>query len=357
MAQLQNPEIEIIVYGLEETFSIKDADMFVRIYKDLSSEPNEAEIQISNLKVETQDKFQNAADQTTPIEIYLTPAGQTNLALAFKGEIEEAYTEQERSEPGVETFINCTSQKQQTRDAYFEKTYAAGTPRSQIVGDLIEAIGVPVGIVEGLPSGTVEFESFSGTASGDYGDIAISESFSGPAFPILQQYVFDLGMYCYILDGKIYVSSVSQPESPNVKNLEKHFLRNRPQKTKRTEDLAIEMKTIAEASGLPLFKGKRSRKKKKKKQAKIVGANDYVDYTAVDKTVMGLKIEAFLLPDFQPDDVLTIPDYEFLGDKKYHVQSIEMVASTGIDGGDWDMYLDTDDYDESGGDLDAGAES
>jgi hypothetical protein len=342
MAQLQNPEIEIIVYGLEETFSIKDADMFVRVYKDLSSEPNEAEIQISNLKVETQDKFQNAADQTTPIEIYLTPAGQTNLALAFKGEIEEAYTEQERSEPGVETFINCTSQKQQTRDAYFEKTYAAGTPRSQIVNDLIEAVGVPVGSTEDIV---------------ESGGIGISESFSGPAFPILQQYVFDLGMYCYILDGKIYVSSVAQPESPNVKNLEKHFLRNRPQKTKRTEDLAIEMKTIAEASGLPLFKGKRSRKKKKKKQAKIVGANDYVDYTAVDKTVMGLKIEAFLLPDFQPDDVLTVPDYEFLGDKKYHVQSIEMVASTGIDGGDWDMYLDTDDYDESGGDLDVGVES
>jgi hypothetical protein len=341
MTQLINPKAEVTVYG-QETFTIpNDAEIDVKITKDLTSEPNEAEVIISNLKQETQDRFQNAADQAMPIEIYLTPIGSEELVLAFKGEIDEVSTETDPDIPGTETSIFCSSQKQQTRDAYIDsKTYSAGTSRSQIIQDFIDALGVPIGIVEDIE---------------DVGGILISESFTGPAFPLLQQYVFDLGMYCYMLDGKLYVTSVAQPESPTVRSITEAYNISRPKKTKRNDDLIVEMKTIAEASGLPVFKGKRSRKKKKKKYTKVVGANDYVDYNTVDKTVNGVRFHYFLIPDLEPDEVIDMPGYEFLGDKKYHVQEIEITANN--QQGPWEMMVETDDYDESGGDIDADVES
>jgi hypothetical protein len=358
MAQLKSPRIEVRVFG-ETEFTIPNSLwMEVEIEKDLESEPNKAYITAHNLAESgLRGKLEKANDQSAPIEIHMTRADSDELVLAFKGEIDDVSGEDAR--PGHETYISCYSAKEQTRNAYInQKTYAAGTAKDVIIGDLVTAMTMPIGMIDELPTD----------------GILIAETFNGPAFPLLQEYVFDLGMRAYVLDGKINITNVikappieavgdiadvvdtpgsvintQRSQVPLIKSINRNLLLGKPQKTKRNDDFYVEMKTVIAQTAYnpdPFVK----KKKKKNKTVKAVGENDYVDYSAVDKTITGVEFKFRLQPDLNPDDVLTLPDYPPLQDRLYSVVSTNIDADN--HGGPYEMLVVTDDFDDSGGDLD-----
>lgn len=305
------------------------ADLSFSVEKDLSEEPNAAEFILYNLNTDTRGFIGEAGKVESIIEFFATTIEIPDAVprMVFKGEIERV--ENENLHPGTATHIYCTSQKINHREFWFQKTYAAGTYVDDIINDLLDTIG--------LPKGNVWEESTE--------TIILSKSFAGPAYELLQRFMFDRGMYCYIADGKIYSSLVSVAPITPVKTIEDYVLRGDPENVVRMARNLIEMKTVIEVTGkIPdALKARSTRKRRKKKQMEIYGQNDYVEFEAVDNQIDGMVFQLFLQPDFNPDDMFR---YNL---NLYRAISVEHTGDTF--GGDWDTVLTTDIYEDTGGDF------
>lgn len=329
---LVNPRIEIDVVS-DVRFTIKDLHIDFEIHKDLSEEPNECELTIYNLGPSTRAMLSNSLLQSTPIEVYLTPAGKAekiatplriDMVKTFRGEIDDV--RHRRARPGYETRIVATSQKENHRAFMFgPKTYAKGTPASLIIADLVLAVGLTPAIDPATLPAT---------------PILIAQTLSGPAFPLLQKFCYDVGLYAYINDGVCYVTSTYSPPRPNPKFLFRAYFLESPSLTTRLDEMDIEMRTIVEATTINPFAALR---KKKNKRAKVVGANDYIEYQAVEKEIAGVDYTLLLQPDLNPDDLVTPVDYlELIG----KIGRIREVSHYGDNhGGDWTTEALTDDLD------------
>jgi hypothetical protein len=331
VVKIKNPRIEIKIFATE-TITINDRsqdpdeDLFIdcEIEKSLDEEPNTATLTIYNLNESTQQNLVNSEEQWAPIEIYITPGGlPEKFVFAFGGEIETV--ENLFVNPGHETTIHCVSQQENHRTLTFRNTYKKGTRIGDIVNDMIEAVNLPRGNIESIPNT----------------EILISESFSGPAFPILQRYVFDMGMYAYIIDGKIHITDAYEIANPTVSSLNPDLFVTHPEPTKRIDKMAIAMKTVTESRDVNPFA---KRRKRKTKETKVVGKNDYVAYQAIDKTIEGIHFITLCAPDVNPDDIIPYDD------KLFRVMKISHDVSTDF-GGEWNTEIEADVYEDQGGDL------
>lgn len=331
VVKIKNPRIEIKIFATD-TITINDReqsqddDLFVDfdIEKTLDDEPNTATLVIYNLNESTRANLVNSEEQYAPIEVYITPGGLPDkFVFAFGGEVDtvtNAFTN-----PGHETVIQCTSQQENHRSLPFSKTYKKGVRIGNIVNDMIDAVNLPRGNIESIPDT----------------EILISESFSGPAFPILQRYVFDLGMYAYIIDGKIHITDIYEIANPTVVDINPDFFLTNAEQTKRVDKMTIAMKTVTENRAVNPFAKQR---RKKRKDTKVVGENDYATYQAIDKTIEGIRFTMLCLPDVNPDDIIPY------NDSLYRVKQVYHSGSTDF-GGDWNTEIEADVYEDQGGDL------
>jgi hypothetical protein len=316
---------------------VDSLEMEFFIEKDIEDEPNEAQVTVYNLSEGSRRQLIEASYQNAPIELSITPSDVDELAMSFRGEINSARVQP--LNPGHEITLSCTSQKKQHRAFYVDKkTYAAGTPRDQIVNDLIDIIGMPV-------QWNIESEPI-------FADILLSHSFSGTAFGILKSFVYDMGRYCFINDGVIHISSIYEPQNPTVKQVLKKFLLGTPQDTDVADSEDVEMRTVVETAYInPL--PERRRRKKKNKAEKKVGANDYVEYQSVDTSIPGMDFELLCQPDLQPDDIIQFPDYDPIKETLFRIRSVQHeVENSTFDR--WTTDVSASIYNPTGGALTEG---
>lgn len=333
MTNIVNPRIEVRVFG-QEVFAIKDLYMDFDIVKDLDEEPNEASISIYNLNSDFRGKLTGSTEVSTPIEIYLTPSGIDTLVLAFRGDIDTARHINLR--PGHETQLVCSSQALSHRTAYVsQKTFPKGTPVYDIVNFLADKIGLPSKVeLEGLGSGIYSH------------GILLSQSFSGPAFPLLKRYAFDLGLYAFILDGVLNVTSIHEPQSPTVVTIKESVFLSTPQPTLRRDEDMVEMRTVFEGAHINPFAKKR---KKNKKAKKLDVHNDYVEYNVVDSAVEGVDLGLLCQPDLQPDSIINL-DIDGYRRKLYRVTEVNHHGNNETFD-QWTTDIKADLYDDTAGDL------
>jgi hypothetical protein len=322
--------MEVHVFGQSE-FVIKDLYMNFEIVKDLEEEPNEATIRIYNQDEDNRRRLTNVADQDAPIEIWLTPSASDELVMSYRGEIDTVDSNPTR--PGYETTIECLSQKGNHRARFIDKkTFDKGTSISSILDFFVDQIGLPLGTIDEFP---------------DTG-VLLSQSFSGPAYRMLQRYAFDVGMYAYILDGKINVTSIYEPPNLTVTKIPREVMLTAPEATSRQDEQFVEMQTIVESSSIDPFRKKR-RRRKRKKFTKVKGANDYVQYEAVDKTILGMNFNLLLQPHIQPDYIVN-GDKPAIKNRFFRVIEVEHFGNTETFE-DWTTNLKTDEYDNQDGNL------
>ena len=327
---LKNPKAKVKIIGDTE-LEIVDLHMSFSVDKDLDEEPNEAEINIYNLNENTRNELFWLANKSAPIELHVTPSFVDEYVIAFIGEIDSVKNVSLR--PGHETRLFCTSQKDQHRNVYIDdRTYAAGTPKNVIIKDFLSTINIPAIYNAGdLPSD----------------GILLSQSFSGPAFPLLKRFCFDIGMHCFINDGAIRLSSYYVPQNQTSYTILKKHMLSPPQETDRKDSQSIEMQTFIESinKNNPFWQRKRKRRKTKKTQ----GTTSWVEYESVDVEIPGMDFEVHLQPDRQPDDLLVFPDYPGIEDQLFRVISLQHYGDNF--GGDWTTSFRTDFHSPAGEDI------
>lgn len=316
-----NPEIEIEIVGVDRTLVVSGLDVEYDITKDLEQEPNYAQIYIYNLNRSNRDFVIDPSVQECPITVSLSKAGSSTLVKAFSGEIERVSNYREN--PGWETILECSTEKEQSQNRHINaKTYKQGTPMSTIAKDLVDAIGLP------------QYGSYVVPPT----PILFSQSFSGPAFPILRRFLWDLGAYAFILDGKLIISDIWEPTNPNVIEIQKSELLSPPIPSQHTEADTVELYTAADMAGKytpsPFKKTKKKRKKKMTTEDLLTPAAITEDptlatamsYEVVDSQVNGMEFELRNNPNIQPDDIVSVAttmaeDPKIFG-KRYRVRSV-----------------------------------
>jgi hypothetical protein len=342
MTQIQNHKVQVVIDS-DEQLIIEDLVIEFDVVKDLEDEPNEATITIHNLEADKRNRIINPTYQDLPVDLFITPHladpnQEQEFVLAFRGEIDRV--ENQALRPGYATILHCQSQKEQHRAKYIDgKTYAAGTTYKQIVDDLLAVIDMPSEILTMPETG-----------------IRKARSFTGPAYEILQQFVYDIGYKTYIRDGVLYISSVYEPATPVSYILNRNMLLEPPISTERVDSDDIEMRTIVDTINIDPFAQDRKRKKRftkikygdkgKKKvvRREIQETPDHgatVTFDAVDAVITGADFHAFADPTVQPDFLVSLIDDP---DGKYRVREVHLWGDNW--GGDYDMVLKCDDFDD-----------
>jgi hypothetical protein len=342
MPQVKNHKAQVVI-DANELLIIEDLVIEFDIVKDINEEPNEATITIYNLEANKRNQVIDPTYQDIPIDLYLTPhqTGQNDkqeFVLAFRGEIDRV--ENHFLRPGYSTILHCMSQKEHHKAKYIDsKTYAAGTKYSQIVDDFLAIIDMPSEIVAMPKEG-----------------IRKARSFTGPAYELLQQLMYDLGNKVYIQDGILYITSVYEPAIPVYYEISRSVLFEPPLSTVRVDSDDIEMRTIVDTVNLDLFSKERKRKKRftkikygdkgKKKviRREIQEAPDEgetVTFDAIDAVITGADFHLFADPNIQPDYLVSLTDDT---ETHYRVREVHMWGDNW--GGDWDMTLKCDDFDD-----------
>jgi predicted RNA-binding protein with RPS1 domain len=138
---------------------------------------------------------------------------------------------------------------------------------------------------------------------------------------MLKKFVYDLGMYCFVNDGVIHISSIYIAQQPTVKEISKTLLLGTPQPTEIQDADDVERRTIMEIVNIDPQKKKR-RRKKKAKYEKVVGKSDHVSYEAVDQSILGMDFMLLCQPDSQPDNIVKFPEYEPIKDTLYRARMV-----------------------------------
>ena len=355
MPQVVNPELEVVIYASAGAFSLSGIDIDFDVTKDLDEEPNECELTVYNQKEGTRDKVIGAANESAPVQVLGTPAGKTQIVTMYKGELD--FARSAFMKPGHETIIKCLSEQLNHRARYIEKEYKAETKHKEILNELIDIIG--------LPRGEIDLWFTTNNVSYDLdGGILLSQTFAGPAFPLLKRYCHELGYYCYILDGQINITSVYEPTQPRIIEIPDYHLLSTPEPTSVTDALAVEMKTIVEATGSDPFE-KASKKPKKKRKIKVPlnkgesiyvtmpdpvpHSDDYTEYEAVDMTLKGMNFDCRMLPGIQPDNLVKTPSQP---NRLFRVTEVNHHGNNRFYD-EWGTMLTTYEYEDQTGVLDA----
>jgi hypothetical protein len=335
MTNVINPEIRIYIETLfdDEWDSAEEdtrLDIDIDVVKDLHGEPNIATVRIYNLNDET---IKLLSSYNSSIDIGYTLFGKSDFVQCFLGEISQVWSDD--LHPGRCTTIVAESQRFHSRDKYIDLSYEATTALSLIVDDLTKEIGLPVQSVT-IPDAS----------------IAKAMHLTGPAFLNLQEILKTAlgGMFAYITDGVLYISSVFEPpalsETPSTEQLStslsdlemfqsdnptglggeqaatvvmitQSMMTSKPSPSSRQDvtDLwytfALNDDRAAEAADM--FEANESKVKKISKK-KVRDANkELVEVDAVSTEIQGIDLETFGIPNLQPDTVIQIE-----GDDHYY---------------------------------------
>lgn len=300
MTSVINPDIRVKVETIfDEIWDSAEEpvrlDIEVEITKDLSGDTNQAVVRVYNLNSDTV----NLLSSTSPnIEVFFNQYGDTALVSCFLGEIVNSYTAEEH--PGSVTNLICESQRAHSRDRYVKLNYESGTAFSLIVEELIQAIDLPVQKCA-IPDRS----------------ILSSITLTGPAFLNLKEFLSTTGLFCYIVDGILYVSSIFEPPVNTVVEITKAIMLEQPQPTTRRDvrDLWYTLSmnnsdAAAAASGFEINRGK----VKKVSRRKLLDKNKtLVQVDAVDTDITGRSVTILGLPNLQPDTVIQME-----GDTNYY---------------------------------------
>jgi hypothetical protein len=337
MSNVRNNTIQVII-DADDLIVIQDLVIEFNVIKDLDEEPNEATITVYNLEAEKRNRIIDPTVQDIPVSLYISQGDSDELVLLFSGEIDRV--ENQATKPGYATTLHCMSQKEHHRAKYIDKkTYATGTPYSQIVDDFLSVIDMPSEKLEIPQTG-----------------IGMSYSFSGPAFKLLQRFVYGLGMFCYILDGVIYISSVYEPATPVAYEIARSSLLEAPMSTERVDSKDVELRTVIDTVNIDPFAKERKRKKRitkikyGDKGKKRVVKREVVDtssepsevtatFDAVDSVITGADFMIIADPNIQPDYLVALSD-DF--ETKYRVKEVNTYGDNW--GGDWTTELKCDDF-------------
>lgn len=342
MTQVKNHKVQVVI-DADEQLVIQDLVVEFDVVKDLEDEPNEAKITIHNLEADKRNRILNPTYQDLPVDLYITPHlenadAEQEFVLAFRGEIDRV--ENQALHPGYATILHCQSQKEHHKSKYIDgKTYATGTKYSQIFDDLISIID--------MPSETLAFSNQG---------IRKARSFTGPAFEILQRLAYDHGYKAYIRDGVLYISSVYEPATPTYYTISRNVLLEPPISTERVDSDDVEMRTIVDTVNIDPFAKQRKRKKKfikikygDKGKKRVVrrevqespDEGSTVTFDAVDAVITGADFHLFADPNIQPDFLVRLSDDLATN---YRVKEVHIWGDNW--GGDWDMNLKCDDFDD-----------
>lgn len=363
MAQVVNPQARIVISG-DTDITIEKDDNGKALYldfiieKDFEEEPNYCNLNIWGLNPAVRAQIASAANQSAPIEVFLTPSGSEDFVGAFRGEI--VYARNRKGNPNYLTYIHAESQKLAHQSIYFEKNYAKGTPIRQIVDDMIKAIGLPSRVVDSASGEVVVIDGKTFTLGGGIPEteILMAESFSGKAFPLLRRYCYDLGLYCYIIDGVLIISSVYNAPNTAVTKIEPRELLSEPEETTREDEELVEQKTVIEVTRLDPLAKIRPRKKRKVKiplgdgdSVNVTllpdedGGGEFAEYETVDVQINGYELEVLMKPGILPDDIVKVNEEE-IKDKILRVYRHVMEGNT-EDFSEWTSYIGVDAYEES----------
>jgi hypothetical protein len=301
MTTVINPEIRVRVETIFDDVwdSIEEdtrLDIDIEVTKDLTGEPNQAVLRLYNLNDDTINILTAGADPD--IEVFFNMYGKTELISCFRGEIVNCYTTQEH--PGSSTNLICESQRSHSRDKYINLNYESGTAFSLIVDAMVKEIGLPV------QKCTIPDRN-----------ILSAITFTGPAFLNLKELLATAGMFCYIVDGVLYISSIFEPPLPTVVEITNDMMVEPPQPTTRRDvrDLwyTLGMNNTEAAEAANFFTVNRGKIKKISKAKALDMNKELVQVDAVDTDIKGRSVSMFGLPNLQPDTVISIE-----GDKKYY---------------------------------------
>lgn len=336
IARVINPEIRLYVETLfGDTWDSSEEesrlDIELDVTKDLDGEPNICTVRIYNLN----DTTIQLLSANVSIDVSFTILGQTDLVQCFLGEVMDVYTDD--LHPGRVTTIVAESQRYHSRDKYIDLSYEATTALSAIIDDLVAEIGLPVQSVT-IPDAS----------------LAKAMHLTGPAFINLQEILKTAvgGMFAYITDGTLYISSVFEPpamsetaegtldtlstslsdlamfqsENPTglgggqastVVQITNAMMTSKPHPTSRQDvtDLwytfALNDDRAAEAADM--FEAN-SEKVKRVDKKKVRDTNkELIEVDAVNTEIKGIELESFGIPNLQPDTVIQIE-----GDSKFY---------------------------------------
>lgn len=291
-----NPEIRVRVETISDAVwdSAEEAaglDIELEVTKDLSGEPNQAIIRLFNLNSDTVNIL--ASGGVPNIELYFSQFGSTESVSCFLGEIANCYTVEEH--PGSVTSLICESQRAHSRDKYIKLSYEAGTAFSLVVDDMVAEIGLPVHKV------TIPNRNFLSAVT-----------FTGPAFLNLRELLSPAGLFCYIVDGILYISSVYEPPVPTVVEITKAMMTEQPQPTTRRDvrDLwyTLSLNSTEAAEAANSFEINQGKVKRTSKEKRLDQNKTLVQVDAVDTDIRGRAVATLGIPDLQPDTVIQMED-------------------------------------------------
>jgi hypothetical protein len=314
MTTVVNPKCACLIKGIVDIWTDdfdKRIDIDIDVTKDLDKEPNEATVTLYNLNENTISQIIDPSVKDTPIEIFFSPFGTEDLVRCFVGEIKDSNTR--RLFPGIETTLTCTSSRWQYRSRYIDKkTYAAGTSYTTIVNDFVAEIGLS-NRVYGIPDDS----------------IVLAQSFTGPAFVLLDRFVRDLGMFCHITDGVLYVTSIYEPVEPSVVHITEAIQETAPQAMERTDIGDVLLHTIVDTRGTGLVEVKRGKRRKRLWPKKVKDLNDdYTELEAVDTILTGVECQTLGVPGINPDNIVTFEG----DDNQYRVHTVRHFGSNDSEG-------------------------
>ena len=301
MAAAINPEIRVRVETIfDDVWDSAEEDtrldIDVEITKDLTGDPNQAIVRIYNLNDDTVNILASGGDPN--IEIFFNMYGETELVSCFLGEIVNCYTTEEH--PGSVTNLICESQRAHSRDKYIQLNYESGTAFSLIVDAMVDVIGLPVQSCA-IPERNIRHAA----------------TFSGPAFLNLKELLQAAGLFCYIVDGVLYISSVFEPPVATVVELKNSIMTEQPKPTTRRDvrDLwyTLSLNNSAAAEAANLFEVNKGKIKKVSKRKRLDKNKALIQVDAVDTDVNGRSVAMLGLPDLQPDTVIQME-----GDTSYY---------------------------------------
>jgi hypothetical protein len=259
--------------------------------------------------------------------------------------------------PGDELHISCESQKRSHRYLPIEKNFAKGTRIDEIINYFLDVIDLPQQV--NIPAATLKLEGISAdqiAAGLPQTGILAPQSFSGPAFPTLRRYCYDLGLYCWICDGIIHISSIYDPQDQQIIEIDLANVLLEPEETTRTDDRWVMQQTIVESTNIDPLRKKVRRKKKRRIKVRLgkgdsfyytptpeaPNEGDYTEYVAVDTTVYGMNFDLNMDPRINPDSLLRINSPE-LKNKLWRAQRV-FISANNERFDEWDMQVEADAY-------------
>ena len=296
MSNFVNPQIQINIFTEFGKLIYINDDIEIKIDKDLDEEPNEARVIIHNLNPSNRQSIIDAGKEKAQLEIWLTQWGSTELVLAYAGEIDHAHpsipltnqavmtkaNQMSNIEPGLQMTINCTAQKQNHRAFFVEpRNFSKGTEIASVINWLADNVGLPKRMGN-LPKGKMKF----------------SYSFSGLAFKLLKQYIFDWGLVAYILDGTLIVTDVYSPIDTVPLEIDSGLLFSSAEPTTRSDVQQMEIRTVR--------LNKAGDISKKRRRRKLHGPSEYISTNSVDTDIQGRIYELPCHPTVNPDMPLLI---------------------------------------------------